>query len=102
MIQKMQKTVEILQVQFIDKVVEISEITHCKDKSQRSRSYGNSRKFSDRSVDVPVVLKRHCQPSAHVFDRIPTTGAKETKDSEKCRTSVHKQVRRHEPRQDSR
>ena len=35
--------------------------------------------FTDRIVDVPVVLKRQCQPSAQVRDRIPTTGAKETK-----------------------
>ena len=53
MIQQMQKTVEILQVQFIDKVVEISEIMR-KDKCQRSRRNGNSRKFTDIIVDVPV------------------------------------------------
>ena len=41
MIQKMQKTVEIPQVQFIDQVVEISEITQSKDKCKRSRRYGN-------------------------------------------------------------
>ena len=64
MIQKMQKTVEILQLQFIDKVVEISEIMQGKDKCQRSRRYGNSRKFPNRIVDVPVVLKRQCQPTA--------------------------------------
>ena len=60
MIQKMQKTVEILQVQFIDKVVGISEIMKSKDKYHRSRGNGNSRKFTDRTVDVPVVLKRQC------------------------------------------
>ena len=47
------------------------------DKSQRSRRNGNSRKFTDRIVDVPVVLKRQCQSNAQVLDRIPTTGAKE-------------------------
>ena len=36
MIHKVQKTVEILQVQFIDKVVEISEITQSEDKCQKS------------------------------------------------------------------
>ena len=66
MIQKMQKTVEILQVQFIDKVVEISETMQNKDKCQRSRRNGNSWKLTDRIVDVPVVLKRQCQPSAQV------------------------------------
>ena len=79
MIQKMQKTVEILQVQFIDKVVTISEIMQSKDKCQRSRRNVNSRKFTDRIVDVPVVLKRQCQPSAQVLDQIPTTGAKDAK-----------------------
>ena len=73
-IQKVQKTVEILQVQFIDKVVGISEIMQSKDKCQRSRRNGNSRKFTDRIVDVPVVLKRQCQ---QVLDRTPTTGAKD-------------------------
>ena len=46
-IQKVQKTVEILQVQFIDKVVEISEIMQSKDKCQRSRRNGHSRKFTE-------------------------------------------------------
>ena len=41
MIHKMQKAVGILQVQFIDKVVEISEILHSKDKCQRSRGTGS-------------------------------------------------------------
>ena len=40
MIQKMQKNAEILQVQFIDKVVEISEIMQSKDKCQGSRRNG--------------------------------------------------------------
>ena len=79
MIQKMQKTVEILHVQFIDKVVEIFGIMQRKDKCQRSRRNGYSRKFTDRIVDVPVVLKRQCQPSAQVFDQVPTTGANDTK-----------------------
>ena len=74
MIQKMQKTVGTLQGQFIDKVVEISEIMQSKDKCQRSRRYGNSRKFTDRMVDVPIVLKRQCQPSAQILKRVPTTG----------------------------
>ena len=77
MIQKMQKTVEILQVQFIDKVVEISENMQSKDKRQRSRRNGISRKFTDSFVDDPIVLKRQWQPSAQVLDRIPTTGAKD-------------------------
>ena len=43
MIQKVQKTVEILQVQLIDKVVEIFEIMESKDKCQRStESRGSS------------------------------------------------------------
>ena len=79
MIQKMQKTVGTLQVQFIDKVVEISEIMQSKDKCQRSRRYGNSRKFTDRMVDVPIVLKIRCQPSSQIIKRVPTTGAKDTK-----------------------
>ena len=79
MIQKMQDTVEILQVQFIDKVVEISVIMQSKDKCQRSRRNGNSLKFTDRIVDVPVVLKRQCLPSAQVLDQVPTTGAKDAK-----------------------
>ena len=79
MIQKMQKTVEILQVHFIDKVVEISEIMQSKDKCQRSRRNGNARKFTDRSMDFPVVLKRQCQPSAQVLDQVPTTCAKDAK-----------------------
>ena len=79
MIQKMQKTAEILQVQFIDKVVEISEITQSKDKCQRSRRNGNSWKFTDKTVDVPVMLERQCQPSAQVFDQVSTTGAKDAK-----------------------
>ena len=73
MIQKVQRTVAILQVQFIHKVVEISEIMQSKDKCQRSRSNGNSRKFTDRIVDVPVVPKRQCQPNVQVFNRIPKT-----------------------------
>ena len=68
MIQKAQKTFEILKVQFIDKVVEISEIMQSKDKCQRSRRNGNSRKFADRIVDVPVVLKTQCQPNAQVLE----------------------------------
>ena len=79
MIQKMQKTVEILQVQLIDKVVEISEIMQNKDKCQRSRKNGNSRKFTDRIVDVPIARKRQCQPNAQVIDQIPTTNAKDAK-----------------------
>ena len=62
-IQKMEKAVEILQVPFIDKVVEISKIMQSRDKCQRSRRNGNSRKFTDRIVDVPVVLERQCQQS---------------------------------------
>ena len=58
MIQKVQKTVEILIVQFIDKFVEISEIMQSTDKCQRPRRNGNSWKFTERIVDVPVVLKR--------------------------------------------
>ena len=77
MIQKMQNTLEILQVQFIDKVFEISDIMQRKDKCQRSRRYGNS--STHRIVEVPVVLKRQCQPSAQVFGRVPTTGAKDAK-----------------------
>ena len=87
MIQKMQKKAEILQVQFIDKVVEICEIMQSKDKSQRSRRNGNSRKFTDRIVDVPIVLKRQCQPSAQVFERVPTTGAKDAKMQEDPKVS---------------
>ena len=35
--------------------------------------------FTDRMVDVPVVLIWQCQPSAQVLDRIPKTGAKDAK-----------------------
>ena len=97
MIQKMQKTVEILQVRFIDKVVEISEMS--KDKCQRSRRNGHSRKFTDRVVEHPFVRKRQRQPSAQVFDQVPTTGAKDAKmlkdpnvssqTSQKCEDKVH-------------
>ena len=73
----MQKTAEILQVQFIDKVDEISEITQNKDQCQKSRKYGNSMKFTDRIAHVPLMLKRQCQPSAQVLDQVPTTGAKD-------------------------
>ena len=79
MIQTTQKTVEILQVQFIDKVVEISQIVPSKDKCQRSRRCGNSRKFTDKNLDVPIVLKRQCQPSAQVPDRIPTTDVEDAR-----------------------
>ena len=72
MIQTTQKTVEILQVQFIDMVAEISEIMPSKDKCQRSRRCGNSRKFTDKNLDVPIVLNKQCQPSAQVPDRIRT------------------------------
>ena len=41
--------------------------------------FGNSWKLTDRIVDVPVVLKRQCQPSAQVLDQVPTTGAKDAK-----------------------
>ena len=61
------------------KVVEISEIMQSKDKCQRSRRYGNSRKFPNIIVDVPVVLKRQCHPIAQVLERVPTTCAKDTK-----------------------
>ena len=50
-----------------------------KDKCQRSERHGNSWKFTDRIVDVPLVLKRQCQ-TAQVLDRaedVPTTGAKD-------------------------
>ena len=49
LLQKMQKTVESLQVQFIDRVVDISEIMQSKDQCQRSRRYGNSRKFTHKN-----------------------------------------------------
>ena len=52
-----------------------------KDKYKRSKWHGNSWKVTDRTVDVPVVLKRQCQP-AQVLDRaedVPTTGAKDAK-----------------------
>ena len=88
MIQKVQKTVEILQVHVNDKVVEISEIMQSKDKCQRSRRKGSSWKFTDRLVDVPVVLKRQCQPSAQVLDEVPTTGAKDTKMEQDSRERV--------------
>ena len=52
---------------------------HSKDNCQRSRRNGNSRKFTDRIVDVPVVLSRQCQPSAQVLDQAPTTGANDAK-----------------------
>ena len=61
LILKMQKTAEIQQVQVIDKVVGISEITQSKDICQSSRWHGNSRKFEDGIVYVPVTLKRRCQ-----------------------------------------
>ena len=101
MIQKMQKAVEILHVQFIDKVVGIPEIMQSKDKCQRSRRNGNSWKFTDRIVDVRVMLKRQCQPSAQVLDRVPTTGAKDAKKQKrserqstresdaKCKDRIH-------------
>ena len=101
MIQTTQKTVEILQVQFIDMVAEIFEIMPSKDKCQRSRRCGNSRKFTDKNLDVPIVLKRQCQPGDQVPDRIP----KEMSRMQGCRRvrmSVHKQVRRHVQRHDSR
>ena len=60
-------------------LVEISETMQNKDKCPRSRRNGNSRKFTDRIVDVPVVLKRQCQPSAQVFDQVPMTGFKDAK-----------------------
>ena len=66
----------------MDKVVEISEIMQSKEKCQRSRRYGNSRKFTDRSVVVPVMQERQCQPSAPSPGRaeeVPTTGAKDAK-----------------------
>ena len=50
-----------------------------KDKCQKSRRNGNSRKSTDRFVGVPVVLERQCQPSAQVLERVPTTSAKDTK-----------------------
>ena len=89
MIQKVQKTAEILQVQFIDKVVEISEITQSKRKCQRSRRNGNSRKFTDRTVDVPGMRKRQCQPCDQVLDQVPNDrcqGCKDAKISERQST----------------
>ena len=55
MIQKVQKTVGIPQVQFIEGG------RNSQDKCQRSRRDGNSRKFTDSIVDVPIMLKRQCQ-----------------------------------------
>ena len=79
LIQKVLKAVEIQQVEFIDKVVEISEIMQSKHKCQRSRRNGNPRKFKEIIIDIPVVLKRQRQPSAQVLDQVPTTGAKDAK-----------------------
>ena len=79
MIQKVQKTVEILHVQFIDKVVEISEIMQSKDNCQRSRK-----------VQKLVEVHRHnCGRSSRAERAVlvkcsslwssPTTGAKDAK-----------------------
>ena len=65
MIQKMQKTVGILQVQFIDKVVEISEIMHSKDKCQRSRRNGISRE----------VHRQNCGRSSRAEEAVPAKGS---------------------------
>ena len=88
------RTVEMHQVQSIDTVdnisvnwQEISEIMQSKDKCQRYRRNGNSRKFTDRIVDVSVVRKRQCQQSAQVLDQVPTTGAQDAKRSERQSTS---------------
>ena len=71
-------------------LVEICEIMQNKDKCQRSRRNGHSRKFTDRIVDVPVVLKRQCQPSAQVLDQVPVTGAKDAKStSESDKDKIH-------------
>ena len=101
MIQKMQKTVEILQVQFIDKVVEISEIMQSKDNCRRSRRNGNSRKFTDIIVDVPVVLKRQCQPSAQVLDQVQTTGVKDAKMQKRSKrqSTSESEVKRQDSRE---
>ena len=61
---------------------EISEIMQSNDKCQGSRRNGNSRKFTDRIVDVPVMLKEQRQPSAQVLDQVPTTDAKDVKMQE--------------------
>ena len=56
-------------------------MSQSKYKCQRSKRHGNSQKFTDRIVDVPVVLKRQFQP-AQVLDRaedVPTTDAKDAK-----------------------
>ena len=103
MIQKMQKTVEILQDQFIDKTAEISEIVQSKDKCQRSRRYGNSREFTDRIVDVlsraeEAVPANKCSTSLIKSQRqVPRI-----QGCRKIRPSVHNQVRRQVQRQDSR
>ena len=79
MIQKVRKTVDILQVQLIDKVVEISEITQSKDKMPKTQKVRKFEEVHRQTVDVPVMLKRQCQPSAQVFDQVPTTGAHDAK-----------------------
>ena len=79
-------------------MVEISEVMQNKDKCQRSRRNGNSRKLTGRIVDVPVVLKRQCHPSAQVLDQVPKTGAKDAKmqkdhnarSDAKCKDRIHK------------
>ena len=56
-------------------------MSQSKDKCQRYKRHRNSWKFTDRIVDVPIVLKRQCQP-AQDLDRVgdvPTTGATDAK-----------------------
>ena len=105
-------------------------LSQSKDKCQRSKRHGNSRKFTDRIVDVPIVLKRRFRP-AQVLDRaedFPTTDAKDAENGagsliepltsccvgetdsaqtlchryRNIRSPHHKQVRRQMQRQDSR
>ena len=58
----------------------LKSLRSCRAKtSAKDPRYGNSWKFPDRIVDVPVVLKRQCHPRAQVLGRVPTTGAKDAK-----------------------
>ena len=52
----------------------------CRAKTSAKDSEGTeTRGFTDRIVEVPVVPERQCQPSAQLLDQVPTTGAKDAK-----------------------
>ena len=59
----------------------MEEVFVAEQRQERPKRHGNSWKFTDRIVDVPVVLKRQCQP-AQVLDRaedVPMIDAKDAK-----------------------